>query len=82
MIDNVLKKVLELDIRETQILDEYTYDLYRTLVIELIKIKCNLSESYTLSCKRLIRRLLSDYRLKEFLVANRLVDSIEEVIKI
>lgn len=80
MIDDVLKRIIELDVKETQFLDEYTYNLYRTLVIELTKIKINLSESYTLSCKRLIRRLLTDYRLKEFLVANKIIDDVEKII--
>lgn len=81
MVKDLLKKILELDIKETQILDEHTYSLYRTLVIELTKINYNLSEAYTLSCKRLIRRLLIDYRLKEFLTSKRLIDDIEEVLK-
>lgn len=80
MIDDVLKKLLELDIKDTQILDNYSYDLYRTLVIELTKIKINISPGYTLSCKRLIRNLLTDYRLKNFLVAKKVIEDIEKII--
>lgn len=81
MVKDVLKKILELDIKETQLLDEHTYNLYRSLVIELTKIDYNLSERYTESCKRLISRLLTDYRLKQFLISKRVIDDIEEVLK-
>lgn len=80
MLDNTLKKILELDLKQTEILDEYTYNLYRTLVIELTKIRVNISEGYSMSCKRLIKRILTDYRLKEFLVANKVIDDIEKII--
>lgn len=80
MLDNTLKKILELDLKQTEILDEYTYNLYRTLVIELTKIKVDISEGYSMSCKRLIKRILTDYRLKEFLVANKVIDDIEKII--
>lgn len=82
MIDNVLKRLLELDIKDTEILDDYSYDLYRTLVIELTKIKCDLSPGYSMSCKKVIRKLLTDYRLKDFLVSKKVIEDIEKIINV
>lgn len=64
-IDNILTKLLFLDGVETQILSNYSYNQYKTLIIELCKIKYNTNDN---NSKIVIYSILNNnLKLYEFL---------------
>lgn len=73
-IDNILTKLLFLDGIETQILSNYSYNQYKTLIIELIKIKYNIDNDsnliiYTiLNSNKKLYNFLSDFHISDNLL--------------
>jgi hypothetical protein len=65
LTDNILTKLLFLDGIETQILSNYSYNQYKTLIIELCKIKYNTNDN---NSKIVIYSILNNnLKLYEFL---------------
>ena len=88
MIDRILFSLLLLDGNETNIIKVDTYNLFKTLLIELTKIKYNIRFCSKMNCichpETIIKEILQDNNLKEFLINNsyykNIVDDIEELI--
>ena len=65
LIDNTLTELLILDGVETKILSNYSYNQYKTLIMELTKIKYNTNDN---NSKIIIYSILnSNMKLYEFL---------------
>ena len=74
MIDRILFSLLLLDGNETNIIKVDTYNLFKTLLIELTKIKYNIRYCSKMNCichpETIIKGILQDNNLKEFLINN------------
>ncbi len=74
LIDSILTRLLFLDGIETQILSNYSYNQYKTLIIELIKIKYNIDNDsnliiYTiLNSNKKLYNFLSDFHISDNLL--------------
>lgn len=84
-IDKVLFKSLLLHGNETTLLNDITYQNYKTLLIELTKIKYDIRYCKNKNCpchpETSIKRLLNNKDLCDFLQENRLLGSINDLIE-
>ncbi len=74
LIDNTLTELLTLDGIETKILSNYSYNQYKTLIIELSKIRYNINNNsnliiYTiLNSNKKLYGFLSDFHISDNLL--------------
>jgi len=74
LIDNTLTELLILDGVETKILSNYSYNQYKTLIIELSKIRYNINNNsnliiYTiLNSNKKLYGFLSDFHISDNLL--------------
>lgn len=77
LIDNTLSELLTLDGVETKILSNYSYNQYKTLIIELTKIKYNTNDN---NSKIIIYSILnSNMKLYEFLSDFNILDNLLKI---
>jgi hypothetical protein len=80
-IDKILFKALLLHGNETNLLNDITYQNFKTLFIELAKIRYNIRycDNENCSChpESTIKKLLKDDELCDFLQVNHLLESVK-----
>ena len=77
LIDNTLTELLILDGVETKILSNYSYNQYKTLIMELTKIKYNTNDN---NSKIIIYSILnSNMKLYEFLSDFNILDNLLKI---
>src|SRR5690554_2084744 len=86
LIDNTLSELLTLDGVETKILSNYSYNQYKTLIIELTKIKYNINNNsnliiYTiLNSNKKLYGFLSDFHISDNLL--KIINELGEIMKL
>lgn len=77
LLDNTLSELLFLDGVETKILSNYSYNQYKTLIMELTKIKYNTNDN---NSKIIIYSILnSNMKLYEFLSDFNILDNLLKI---
>lgn len=77
LIDNTLSELLILDGVETKILSNYSYNQYKTLIMELTKIKYNIDNNSNLIIYTILN---SNKKLCNFLSDFHILDNLLKII--
>jgi len=80
-MDKIIFKLLLLDGNETSVFCKESYDLFKSLIIEIVKIKYDVRWCDGLNCpcwaETKVLTILEDNKIKKFLTENNLYDTIK-----